>query len=120
MKMSAGFAGTVFDAISKAAPPDARAPLHVARGISKLKGRMEVHYKKENALGDAFKDVPNLAGLMQELSNCLRRPGLKAVRKHLKGLEKLSAGVKSVALEGLPMNWEVVAIFHNFHPSPVL
>lgn len=118
-KIGASFASTAFEAAGDLVPPDARKIFKILSGFTKFSASEKVLYKSEADLGDSFSDIPSfdreIHSMAQEVAN-----GPKAVTKHLKDLGDVTKGITQIKIVGLPMGWQVVANFDNFHPHKVL
>lgn len=121
-KIGAEFASTIFSAVGNEIGAGMKKQLKIASGIAQVKERVVVSYKKGGDLGDAFDSIPTLGKEVHAFEKALKKGHVlpPTVTDPMNGLEKVCAGIKGVALEGLPMNLEVVAEFVNFHPFPVI
>jgi len=120
LKVGTAFASAVFVAIGwEATTPLDRFILKILNGVSKLKSRQELLYKHAEDLGAAFDGLPSFASQLEQLKQAILR-GPRKITKHLKNLDKLSAGIVGVVVSGLPQQWEVVMEFKNFHPTKIL
>merc|ERR1712014_515005 len=119
VRISSGFASSVFKALQAEVPPSMMGPAMAFSGLTKFSSRQEISYKKEGDLGDSFDGIPTLADAIEKVEQMSTQipPELTP---HLKGLSKVAAGIKSMKLEGLPMDWEVAFNFKDFNPFPLL
>merc|ERR1712137_1451839 len=120
LKVGMAFAGSMFVAIGwEAKTSFDRAVLKFLTGVVKITSRKELLYKRAEDLGAAFDGLPSFTGVLHDIKQSLMQAPRK-VTKHIKNLDKLSAGVAGVVVSGLPQQHEVVMEFKNFHPTKIL
>merc|ERR1719291_918311 len=100
VKIATVFASPVFVAIGwEAATPFDRTLLQMLTGVAKLSTRQEFLYKSPEDLGDAFNGFPSFGNEVQHLKQALIQ-GPRKITKHMKRLDKLSAGISGIVVSG--------------------